>query len=152
MSQTEEQKRRFLETTIAAILVIVVPLSLLWIGLSLRSDAKQRERIVEWLDSHSGPYKIRINGSEVGDSTAIVAALKTVTDVGAHHSHPAELFRVEVMTDSGSLELILGRDSERPDEYWVFPLDRKRFEDLGNEIGRVTTATLAPYSGLPPVN
>jgi hypothetical protein len=147
-----DRELRLLAKALAVILVTVMPLALAWVGLSLRSQEKDRERIRRWLASHPGTYTVQINERNATDSMAIVAALKTIKHVPSHHSYPVELFRIEIISASESLELTLGRDSELPIEYWVFPGRPRISTEMGNDIGRITTSTLASYSGIPAAN
>lgn len=70
----------------------------------------------------------------VGDSDQVVGALRAISKGTYHHSHPIKDFKIEVWTSSGSLILMLGRDSAIPEEYWVTA--------NGTHIGKTTTHAL----------
>jgi hypothetical protein len=38
----------------------------------------------------------------------------------AHHSHPQGRILIDILSDRGRLRIRLGRDSGKPDEYWIF--------------------------------
>lgn len=98
---------------------------------------------VNFIRSLSGNYVVYVDGREIRDSDKLISALKEMGPYLAHHSHPTKRIRVEIRDDVKDLRLELGRDSERPQEYWVF------YPQFGvpssNEIGRITTSALDEY-------
>ena len=148
MSDEEERKLRLFEILVP-IAVLVGALGLGLVGWDLRSEAKERERVIGWLNNLSGTYSVKIDGREVAEPTEIVSALKTIAHVPAHHSSPAQPLLFKVEAHSESLELFVGRDSQQPMEYWVFVPDKgnRAPRELGKEIGRITTAGFTSYWG-----
>lgn len=63
---------------------------------------------------------VTVDGIQIGDSGPLVAALRNMQGTIGHHSHPTTSHVVVLTTSRGSLPLNLKRDSEDPDEYWVF--------------------------------
>jgi len=102
-----------------------------------------RHDVVNFLRSLSGNYVVYVNGRQIRDSDKLKSALKEIAPYSAHHSHPTKRIRIEIRSDVNDLRLELGRDSDRPQEYWVF------YPQFGvtsnNEIGRITTSALDEY-------
>jgi len=62
-----------------------------------------------------------------------------------HQSHPIRTITVLLQTKKGDLELKLGRDSDNPQEYWVF---YPHFITTSyNDIGKIVTTSLDSYLG-----
>lgn len=57
-----------------------------------------------------------------------------------HHSHPTQPMNVVLHTKTKDIDLILARDSDLPNEYWVFDPTYKTTTQ--NDIGKVTTKLL----------
>ena len=86
---------------------------------------------------------VKINGDFIENTKDIIVMLKTIEPLPAHHSHDTVQIRIEVISNSKSLGLEFGRDSQRPQEYWVFyPKYRCTSK---NEIARVKTDLLNEY-------
>lgn len=99
--------------------------------------------VVNSIRSLSGNYVVYVDGRQIRDSDKLISALKEIAPYAAHHSHPIKRIRVEIRGDATDLTLELGRDSDRPEEYWVF---YPRFGvTSNNEIGRITTSALDEY-------
>lgn len=115
-----------------------------FIGINSYMARRARLALVERLDHLDGPYTVRVNGTAVRNPEAVVAALREVRELPAHHSSPEMRLQVEVEGKGGSVTMILARDSDVAREYWVYlPSD----DPVGNppggqEIGRVTTPAL----------
>lgn len=102
-----------------------------------------RHDAVNFIRSLSGNYVVYVDGRQIRDSEKLTSALQETTVYWAHHSHPTKRIQVEIRDDVRELRLELGRDSDRPQEYWVF------YPQFGvtsnNEIGRITTSALDEY-------
>jgi len=102
-----------------------------------------RRNTLGFLQKLSGNYIVYINQQPVDDSDRIISALKQIAPYWAHHSHPTKRIRVDIRSDTSGLTLELGRDSDNPQEYWVF------YSESGvtsnNEIGRITTPVFDGY-------
>lgn len=88
-------------------------------------------------------YTVYVNEEQVRNSHKLISALKQIEPYWAHHSHPTKRIRILIRTDEGDLRLELGRDSDNPQEYWVFSLEHE--VSSNNEIGRITTAAFDEY-------
>lgn len=88
---------------------------------------------------------IYIDGRPAAESMQALAALESMRQVEGHHSHPMNKILVELRSGSDKLLLVLGRDSDFPQEYWIF-YPRYRSSN-SNEIGRITTPAFDGYPG-----
>jgi hypothetical protein len=102
-----------------------------------------RYEVLSALDALPARPRTVVNGSVLPNPEPVLAALKRIAPQMAHHSHTERTINVEVQSGGNTLKLRLGRDSDRPQEYWVFysgyPVTEK------NEIGRITTEALDAY-------
>ncbi len=83
---------------------------------------------------------------EIADPQQIAALMSLVQSaryVGAHHSYPKDLVELIIESGGNSYHYQVGRDSDRPDEYWILERGRS-VGTLGREIGRVQTPQLGP--------
>jgi hypothetical protein len=143
---SEEWKLSFF----AIVLPLGIALSLLGLGLlgwQENNARKARNQIIQTLDEISQNPSVSVDGIAANNPKAIVEAIKTIANVSPHHSHPSDPFRIQIKDDRIAIELLIGRDSEIPNEYSVFvPKDRDSSVDqVGNEIGRVTSSAFEPY-------
>jgi hypothetical protein len=102
-----------------------------------------RREALNFIQSLSGDYTVYVNEQQVRDSDKLISALKEIEPYWAHHSHPTKRIRVLIRNGERDLRLELGRDSDDPQEYWVFSLEPE--VSLDNEIGRITTAAFDEY-------
>ena len=94
-------------------------------------------QVQQLLESASRGAAVSINGQQVKNGDEVLTALKGLSDLPAHHSHPVEV-------SGGSHVLLwLGRDSDNPREYWVYY--PKHLITRNNEIGRVITPLFDAY-------
>ena len=82
--------------------------------------------------------ELQVDGKPAADPERLLSALRQIRPRNYHHSHPTSLYRIALQTTEGPLDLLLGRDSTVPDEYWVF---YSGFDDP-NDIGTVITDAL----------
>ena len=102
-----------------------------------------RGEALNFLQSLSGNYQVYVNQQQVRDPNKMISSLKKIAPYWAHHSHPTTRIRVDIRSDARDLTLELGRDSDNPQEYWVFSLDHSVTSE--NEIGRITTSAFDEY-------
>jgi len=101
-----------------------------------------RREALRFIKSLSGNYTVYVNTQPVGDPGKIVSALSEITPYWQHHSHPTKRIQVYIQSDERNLSLELGRDSDTPQEYWVFIPEQS---GSSNEIGRITTSAFDAY-------
>jgi hypothetical protein len=102
-----------------------------------------RSKALTFLQSLPSPHTVLANGLPVKDDTKLLAALKRTHFVIGHHSHPEKMIRLKIEAAGSVMNLTLGRDSQDPNQYWVFFPDYRT--SLMNEIGRIDTAALDSY-------
>jgi hypothetical protein len=119
-----------------SILAFVVPIMVVSILSSIMTSIIRNDAC-EFLSSAGKNVTVTVEGMAVTDARPVIAALRQMSSRLAHHSHPEKVIHVTVTEGGQTLRLNLGRDSERPTEYWVFyPYYR---HTSMNEIGRITT-------------
>jgi len=64
--------------------------------------------------------EVKINGEPAENPQELVMVLRRLRALPAHHSHATSTIKVTIASRKGELLLELGRDSQRPKEYWVF--------------------------------
>src|SRR5215471_8711187 len=107
------------------------------------SQSIGRDQVMNALKSFRSDYQLRVNGRPVQNPDQILAMLKTLRGVFPHHSHPTGRIDVEVSDQSQDLRLWVCRDSDNPQEYWVFY--PKYMITAHNEVGRIATPFFDHY-------
>lgn len=100
---------------------------------------------MNFLENTEEAYLVSINGAIAKEKNEVLAMLHSMDNRAfqAHHSHPTKHIKVTIESHGKILELQLGRDSQLPQEYWVFY--PKYGHTRVNEIARVTTSILDGY-------
>ena len=123
----------------------------IWFGASVMAglaltqivSSSSRSRALAFLDTLPQQRTVLINGNTVSNPDELLAILKTLRPAIPHHSHPTKRIRIEVKTANDDLVLELGRDSDRPEEYWVF---YPRYPvTTYSEIGRISTPVFSGF-------
>jgi len=104
--------------------------------------AHARSVVARALSAATTP-RVLVNGQEPNDQAAVLAAVRSLESGLGHHSHPLDPIHIEIISSAGSVALEMGRDSERPDEYWVFMPRYWATKTL--EIGRLTSTVFSRY-------
>jgi hypothetical protein len=102
----------------------------------------ERNRLLGLLIASTNP-QLLINGERTSAQELMLAALRGVRPTSGHHSHPTKRISVEVRSSAGVIQLELGRDSTRPNEYWV--LVPAYWVTSTLDVGRVESETLSSY-------
>jgi len=130
------------EGPIKSILFFLSSMALLLILGDLAKTGARNE-FKKYLDKMSGDIAVRVNGELVANPKGVVSELKKVAPMVAHHSRTIKTIKVEILNTTYQLVLELGRDSDFPQEYWVFyPKHGWAFYD---EIGRINTDLFDDY-------
>jgi len=119
-----------------AIACFVLPIALVF-AVSGPMTTTVRTETLRFLNSLPDNAIVIINGKGADDPSDVISKLATLATAQAHHSHPTERIRIQVLGSDYSLTLELARDSGKPSEYWVF-YPGYRHTRL-NEVGRITT-------------
>jgi len=125
---------------IKSVSVFLISAGILLVAATIVTNHSRREAL-NFLHNLPERYQVYVNQQQVADSEKIISSLKEIAPYWAHHSHPTKRIRVEVHSDIRTLTLELGRDSDDPQEYWVFYPEIA----LNNEIGRITTSAFDAY-------
>ncbi len=125
-----------------SVLFFVVPIVVAF-SIAEFVQARSRAEALNFLRDLSGNYAVYVNSRAAKNPDAVIAALKTTAPIMGHHSHPTKMVHVDIQTANGGISLVLGRDSDYAQEYWVFY--PKYCITSNNEIGRVTTSLFDDY-------
>jgi hypothetical protein len=125
------------------VLFFITPIILAVVAANV-ATARSRRKVVEFLrQPGAAQFTVLVNGRRAANGSEILLALQRISRHGAHHSHPTNRMRLEIDGASSRLSLEFGRDSARPQEYWVF--EPAGIITNGNEIGRITTHLFDDY-------
>jgi hypothetical protein len=83
-----------------------------------------------------------VNQQKVKNPVEVIAALRELRDLPAHHSEPTHPIRLDIY-DQSHLALSLARDSDNPREYWVFY--PRHWITRNNEVGHIITPVFDAY-------
>jgi hypothetical protein len=124
-----------------AVFFFIVPI-LVGIAAADTSQHFAHNQVLAKLDALKDDYRIFTNGRQAQNPSEILAALKKLDWLSAHHSSPTKRISVEISDDS-CIRLQLARDSGNPREYWVFY--PRYFITRSNEVGRIVTPLFDAY-------
>jgi hypothetical protein len=134
---------------VIAFLAVALSIPILVIlGIATDSSEKNESRkaIVGPLSRISAQYDVAINGRRIPDAPFVIRAIRDLRDGIPHHSHPLTPMTVRVFDEKTAVEFVIARDSDRPDEYWIFrPGPNAAGDPRGREIGRVMDPQLTAY-------
>ena len=100
--------------------------------------ARARHDLIAFLDGKNGPFTAQVAERPDEDPDSLLAVLRSVRSLSAHHSYATTALAIRVSDPRGRVvNLVLKRDSSRPREYWVFQADYRTTSN--NEVGRVVT-------------
>lgn len=109
---------------------------------SISQDVAESEVKMK-LESFGDDSHVSIDAAAARNPKEVLAILKTLDRLPAHHSNPTKRIRIGISSQTDSLALSLARDSDNPREYWLFY--PKYFSTAHNEIGRIQTPLLDGY-------
>ncbi len=105
--------------------------------------AEARHEVLSYLDGLE-TTQVSINGERATDPGGVLDMLRSMYSYWAHHTHPEGRILIDIRSNRGRLIVRLGRDSGRPDEYWVY-YPRYYVSNI-DEIDRIRTHLLDSYS------
>ncbi len=135
---------------LVSIVVFAVPV-LAGLAAGQTSANVGHREVLRKLESTNPSCQILINGKGADNVDAVLASLKTLDWLPAHHSNPTKRINIEILDHAPRLLLSLARDSSDPQEYWVY---YPRFYCLfskaycvkaEHDIGRIKTTLLDGY-------
>lgn len=113
------------------------------VAITYTATTRVRQQLAEDVRKLPADVVVLVDGHPVATREAFIAMLQQIAPAAAHHSHPMRAITIAVRGRGTDILLSFGRDSERPQEYWVF--DPRDELVRMNEIGRVTTSLLDAY-------
>jgi hypothetical protein len=99
-------------------------------------------QVLHFLDDVPPDVRVLVNQQKVKNPAEVIAALRELRDLPAHHSEPTHPIRLDIYGQS-HLALSLARDSGNPREYWVFC--PRHLITRNNEVGRIITPVFDVY-------
>ncbi len=99
-------------------------------------------QVLHFLDGVPPEAPVLVNQQKVKNPAEVIAALRELRDLPAHHSEPTHPIRLDIYGQS-HLALSLARDSGNPREYWVFY--PRHWITRNNEVGRIITPVFDAY-------
>jgi hypothetical protein len=102
-----------------------------------------RSEVARFISDAGDGAVVRIDHEVVPNPRPILDELGRMSSYFPHHSSPKDAIEVEVESGGSVLKIVLRRDSDRPNEYWVF-YPRYRATSM-REIGRITTDLFDAY-------
>jgi hypothetical protein len=127
--------------SLKSLLFFVIPV-VVGTGACETSQEIAHGQILDKFESLKADCHLSINGKAATKPEQILAALKTLDWLPAHHSSPTKTINVEI-SDHSRIVLRLARDSGNPREYWVYY--PKYYITQWNEIGRIITPLFDEY-------
>ena len=136
---SEDRKAIF----IVGVIFVIFPLvGILFLADDI-SENRARGELRAALVASSG---VVVNGHAVQDPAVVLAALRGVTHVPAHHSSPTNPVHIDLTGGPRTLAVTIARDSDHPGEFWVYRPGRNWHNNsLGQDAGRVVSGELDDY-------
>jgi hypothetical protein len=112
----------------------------MWFFAEYRSENRARQLL---LGATATASNVLINGRPIEDPEVILAALRQIHHIPSHHSSPVDPIRFTLKAGGITTAVILARDSEVPNEFWVYrPGPNWHNDPLGQAAGRITSTEL----------
>jgi hypothetical protein len=80
-------------------------------------ETRARRDLLHTIAQSSG---VALNGEWLSDPSVVLIALRGLTRVPAHHSSPTAPIEIRLQSGPDTIALIIARDSDRPQEFWVY--------------------------------
>ena len=109
----------------------------------LAEDISERRAQRELLGAVSRASIVVVNGQPIPESAVALAAFRGIRHVPSHHSSPTSPIHIELRDGQTSAAITIARDSDRPNEFWVYlPGSNWHNDALGRDAGRVVSEPL----------
>ena len=125
------------KTGYATIAAFFLPIIIIFI-LSFTVKKIVRHEVKTWLENVSDDATVSINNEVIRKPQTVIDELRKLAAIPAHHSYATKRIRIAIRDNDQGLVIDLGRDSQLPQEYWVFYLGYRH--TYVNEVGRITTS------------
>ena len=115
-------------------------------GVILWKELAERRAGHDFVRAVDRATQARVNDAPVDDASILLAALKQVDHVAAHHSHPMAPIRIDLLDGSSESHVVIARDSARSTEFWAFwPSGHGLAGDPGEVAGRIVSGDLDAF-------
>jgi len=138
LSGTTNRNRTPMRTTRAFLIPIAA-----FLGVCLLSTSRAREEVRRKISSLGPDCKVSMNGAAVQNRGEVLGSLRDLHWERGHHSYPTKRLSLVISSESGRAVFELARDSEYPQEYWVFLPEY--WITSKTEIGRIKTHVFDAY-------
>jgi hypothetical protein len=138
-AERANHRLRFVTKCLKAVLVLIAA----FFVICFFSVLVAREEVLRGVSSPRDTYAISVNGQPMEDPGGLLLALRELRWTLGHHSHTAQSVDLKIAGQTQSVTLNVARDSENPQEYWVFV--PRYWITSRIDIGRVTTSALDRY-------
>jgi hypothetical protein len=110
------------------------------------AEGNARDAMLRDLGQLAVPFNATLDGRPTDDAGQLVLLLKGTRFLLAHHSSPQKPIHVWITDGKIVINLLLARDSQKVDEYWVLRPGRNLLgESYDQEAGRIVDSRLTRY-------
>ena len=107
------------------------------------TEDHERKSLLSAVSQSSG---VAIDGRPLSDPSTVLVALRGLKAIPGHHSSPKEPIHLTLSGGPHTVEIIIARDSERPNEFWVYHPGRNWHNDpLGSYAGGIVSNDLSTF-------
>src|SRR5690348_7985796 len=90
------------------------------------TEDHERKELLSAVSQSSG---VAIDGRRLSDPSTVLAALRDMKAFPAHHSSPGTPIHLSLTGGPHQVEISIARDSEHPNEFWVYRPGRNWHND-----------------------
>jgi hypothetical protein len=92
----------------------------------------KRNEISTFIEKNGNNLKLKLNGVDIEDPTKFILGIKSIFNMGKHHSHMINEIETIIGTTTDSLKITfyIGQDSYNKEEFWV-KLEKNDFRTIG---------------------
>jgi hypothetical protein len=91
----------------------------------------------DFLSKENSVLKIENKILDRNQKMSFINELRKISKINGHGTHPIDKLNMSIETESDTLHLMIYKDSEIENEYWVFCKNYRYSKS--NELGRITT-------------
>ena len=101
--------------------------------ISASIEKSLRGKLTSFINKNYNDIIVLVNNKQIDDKSRYLNILSKIHTVPAHHSSTSDTIKIDLNTKSDTIKLLLLRDTEYKDDFWVYDL---KYQNL-NEIGHV---------------
>ncbi len=109
----------------------VFVVGIIWIFINSTNQEDDSTKLKHFISSNTLTVKLNNKLLDSASSNDLLKHLITIRDVQAHHSHPVDTNKVELSTSQFTVNLSLGKDSEKSNEYWIYWIKNSSYYLIG---------------------